>query len=56
MLSLVTEDIVMQIKERFHPEDRLMLWLDFFNHDSARYRQHASVHAPGRPTLQEKAS
>jgi alkanesulfonate monooxygenase SsuD/methylene tetrahydromethanopterin reductase-like flavin-dependent oxidoreductase (luciferase family) len=25
-----------QIRERFHPEDRLMLWFDFFNHDSAR--------------------
>ena len=25
-----------QILERFHPEDRLMLWFDFFNHDSAR--------------------
>ena len=23
-----------QIVERFHPDDRLMLWFDFFNHDS----------------------
>jgi hypothetical protein len=22
--------------ERFHPEDRLMLWFDFFNHDNER--------------------
>ena len=22
--------------ERFHPDDRLMLWFDFFNHDSER--------------------
>lgn len=25
-----------QMRERFHPEDRLMLWFDFNNHDSAR--------------------
>ena len=30
------EDVAAQIRERFHPEDRLMLWFDFFNHDSAR--------------------
>jgi alkanesulfonate monooxygenase SsuD/methylene tetrahydromethanopterin reductase-like flavin-dependent oxidoreductase (luciferase family) len=30
------EDIARQIVERFHPEDRLMLWFDFFNHDNAR--------------------
>ena len=29
-------DIATQIRERFHPEDRLMLWFDFFNHDSPR--------------------
>jgi alkanesulfonate monooxygenase SsuD/methylene tetrahydromethanopterin reductase-like flavin-dependent oxidoreductase (luciferase family) len=29
-------DIVAQAKERFHPEDRLMLWFDFFNHDNDR--------------------
>lgn len=29
-------DIAEQIVERFDPEDRLMLWFDFFNHDSAR--------------------
>ncbi|MFT5687120.1 MAG: hypothetical protein ACI8RZ_008077, partial [Myxococcota bacterium] len=28
--------IAAQIRERFHPEDRLMLWFDFFNHDSQR--------------------
>ena len=26
--------IARQIRERFHPEDRLMLWFDFNNHDS----------------------
>jgi len=29
-------DVVAQARERFHPEDRLMLWFDFFNHDSQR--------------------
>ena len=27
-------DIVTQIRERFHPEDRLMLWFDLNNHDN----------------------
>lgn len=30
------EDIISQIKTRFHPEDRLMLWFDFFNHNCER--------------------
>lgn len=30
------EEIAVQIRERFHPEDRLMLWFDFNNHDSKR--------------------
>ena len=30
------EDIAKQLAERYHPEDRLMLWFDFFNHDSKR--------------------
>lgn len=29
-------EIAVQMKERFHPEDRLMLWFDFNNHDSKR--------------------
>lgn len=29
-------DVAAQIRERFHHDDRLMLWFDFFNHDSAR--------------------
>jgi hypothetical protein len=29
-------DVAAQLSERFHPEDRLMCWFDFFNHDSAR--------------------
>ncbi|MGE3973632.1 MAG: LLM class flavin-dependent oxidoreductase [Bdellovibrionales bacterium] len=30
------EEVATQIVERFHPDDRLMLWFDFFNHDSGR--------------------
>ncbi len=30
------EAIARQVAERFHPEDRLMLWFDFNNHDSKR--------------------
>ena len=26
--------VAQQIVERFHPEDRLMLWFDFFNHNN----------------------
>jgi alkanesulfonate monooxygenase SsuD/methylene tetrahydromethanopterin reductase-like flavin-dependent oxidoreductase (luciferase family) len=29
------EQIAQQVRERFDPEDRLMLWFDFNNHDSA---------------------
>ena len=30
------QDVARQLSERFHPQDRLMLWFDFFNHDSDR--------------------
>lgn len=30
------EEVALQALERFHPDDRLMLWFDFFNHDNAR--------------------
>jgi len=30
------EQIATQVLERYHPEDRLMCWFDFFNHDSDR--------------------
>ena len=30
------EQVAQQIIERFHPEDRIMAWFDFFNHDSER--------------------
>lgn len=33
------EDIRDQIRERFHPEDRLMLWFDFNCHDNEKIKQ-----------------
>ncbi len=30
------EQIAAQVLERYHPDDRLMCWFDFFNHDSDR--------------------
>jgi alkanesulfonate monooxygenase SsuD/methylene tetrahydromethanopterin reductase-like flavin-dependent oxidoreductase (luciferase family) len=30
------QQVAAQIRERFHPDDRLMLWFDFFRHDSER--------------------
>lgn len=29
-------EVAAQVAARFHPQDRLMLWFDFFDHDSAR--------------------
>jgi alkanesulfonate monooxygenase SsuD/methylene tetrahydromethanopterin reductase-like flavin-dependent oxidoreductase (luciferase family) len=37
------DQIAQQIRERFHPEDRLMLWFDFFNHDNARVKRNMSA-------------
>jgi alkanesulfonate monooxygenase SsuD/methylene tetrahydromethanopterin reductase-like flavin-dependent oxidoreductase (luciferase family) len=34
--------IAAQMRERFHPEDRLMLWFDFNNHDSKRVMKNMS--------------
>jgi len=36
------EAIARQVQERFHPEDRLMLWFDFNNHDSKRVMKNMS--------------
>lgn len=36
------EAIAAQMKERFHPDDRLMLWFDFNNHDSKRVMKNMS--------------
>ncbi len=32
-----------QILERFHPDDRLMCWFDFFNHDSERVKRNMTA-------------
>ena len=37
------DDVEGQILERFHPDDRLMLWFDFFNHDSPRVIRNMSA-------------
>lgn len=31
-----SEEVAKQMVERFHPDDRIMTWFDFFNHDSER--------------------
>jgi len=36
------DEVARQMVERFHPEDRLMLWFDFFNHDSDRVVENMS--------------
>lgn len=48
------EEVAQQAKERFHPDDRLMLWFDFFNHDSPRVikNMEAFMHKVA-PKLQE---
>ncbi len=33
------EQVAQQALERFHPDDRLMLWFDFFNHDNERVKR-----------------
>jgi len=33
------ETIAAQARERFHPDDRLMLWFDFNNHDNERVKR-----------------
>ena len=30
------QEVATQLKLRYHPEDRIMCWFDFFNHDSER--------------------
>ena len=47
------EDVARQILERFHPEDRLMLWFDFFDHDCDRViRGMEAFMAEVAPTVQ----
>ena len=37
------EEVATQIIERFHPEDRIMCWFDFFNHDNERVKRNMSA-------------
>jgi alkanesulfonate monooxygenase SsuD/methylene tetrahydromethanopterin reductase-like flavin-dependent oxidoreductase (luciferase family) len=45
------EQILGQVRERFHPDDRLMLWFDFNNHDSKRVMRNMSDFMDGVATL-----
>ncbi|MEM6731004.1 MAG: luciferase, partial [Myxococcota bacterium] len=48
------DDVTKQALERFHPDDRLMLWFDFFNHDSARVmRNMRAFQEKVRPRIEE---
>ena len=38
------EEVANQMVERFHPEDRIMAWFDFFNHDSERVCRNMSAY------------
>lgn len=49
------EEIAQQMVSRFHPDDRLMLWFDFFNHDSPRViRNMEAFMTQVAPRVQEK--
>ncbi len=37
------ESVAKQIKERFHADDRMMLWFDFNNHDNASVKKSMSL-------------
>jgi alkanesulfonate monooxygenase SsuD/methylene tetrahydromethanopterin reductase-like flavin-dependent oxidoreductase (luciferase family) len=37
------QTVIRQIKEKYHPEDRLMLWFDFNNHDNEAVKQSMRV-------------
>ena len=55
------DTVAAQIVERFHPQDRLMLWFDFFNHDNEAVKTSMKVFmdevAPRvEKLLREKAS
>ena len=48
------QEVAEQIVTRFHPDDRLMLWFDFFEHDSARVIRNMEVfQADVAPRVQE---
>ena len=33
------DEVAQQLIERFHPDDRIMCWFDFFNHDNERVKR-----------------
>ena len=37
------ETIAQQMVERFHRDDRIMLWFDFFNHDNERVKRNMAA-------------
>lgn len=49
------DDIAEQMLERFHPDDRLMLWFDFFNHDNERVIENmAAFHREVVPRVESR--
>ncbi len=51
------DEVAQQARERFHPQDRLMLWFDFFDHDSdrvirgmRRWMEDVAPQLPGGPS------
>jgi alkanesulfonate monooxygenase SsuD/methylene tetrahydromethanopterin reductase-like flavin-dependent oxidoreductase (luciferase family) len=48
------EEIAKQIVERFHPQDRVMAWFDFFNHDSKRVCRNMTAYMTKVVPLVEK--
>jgi len=42
-----TEEVEAQARARYHPDDRLMLWFDFFNHDNAEVLRTMEAFAKG---------
>ncbi len=49
------DDVAEQICTRFHPDDRLMLWFDFFDHDVDRViRAMTTFHADVVPRVRER--
>ena len=48
------QDIAKQMVERFHPQDRVMAWFDFFNHDSDRVCRNMTAYMEQVVPLVEK--
>lgn len=48
-------EVADQMLERFHPEDRIMAWFDFFNHDNERVKRNMRAYMEGVVPLVERA-